>query len=148
MQVISSLLDLQAERFRDKNVLESFRESQNRVVSMALIHEELYKGKRTDTLDFSAYPQKLAENLFQTYSVKSKNIRLYTDLEKKAFFNMDIAVPLGIIVNELVSNSPKHAFHGRDNGEIQIILHREENGERKSYGTKSANFVLSISDNR
>ena len=74
LQVISSLLDLQAERFQDEKVLESFRESQNRVISMALIHEELYKGKGTDTLNFSAYLQKLAENLFQTYSLRSKGI--------------------------------------------------------------------------
>ena len=81
---------------------------------MSLIHEELYKGEGTDTLDFSAYLQKLAENLFQTYSLSSKNIRLYMDLEENAFFNMDTAVPLGIIVNELISNSLKHAFQGRE----------------------------------
>ena len=96
---------------------------------MALIHEELYKGEGTDKLNFSAYLQKLAENLFQTYSLSSKNIYLRMDLEENAFFDMDIAVPLGIIVNELISNSLKHAFPGRDEGEIQIKLLREENGE-------------------
>ncbi|HET8689688.1 MAG TPA: PAS domain S-box protein, partial [Methanosarcina sp.] len=72
LQVISSLLDLQAEKFQDKEVLEAFRESQSRVLSMSLIHEELYKGEGTDTLDFSTYISELAENLFQTYSLKSK----------------------------------------------------------------------------
>ncbi len=126
LQVISSLLDLQAEKFRDKKVLEAFRESQNRVLSMSLIHEELYKGGGTDTLDFSDYLQRLAENLFQTYSLSSKNICLYVDLEENAFFNMDTAVPLGIIVNELISNSLKHAFTEDEAGEIRIQLSREE----------------------
>ena len=73
LQVISSLLDLQAEQFNkveyinDSEVLEAFKESQDRVISMALIHEELYKGGGIDTLDFSPYLEKLIENLFLTY---------------------------------------------------------------------------------
>ena len=78
---------------------------------MALIHEELYKGEGTDTLDFSSYLEELAENLFQTYSLGNTDISLNMDLEENIFFDMDTAVPLGIIVNELVSNSLKHAFH-------------------------------------
>jgi PAS domain S-box-containing protein len=143
LQVISSLLNLQAERFRNKEVLEAFRESQDRVTSMSLIHEELYKGEKNDTLNFSAYLQKLAESLFQTYSLKSKNVRLCTDLEENTLFNMDIAVPLGIIVNELISNSLKHAFTEGKEGEIRIKLCREEQGNEmhKSF------FSLTISDN-
>ena len=129
LQVISSLLDLQADKFEDENVREAFRESQSRVVSMALIHEELYKEEGTDTLNFSEYLKKLAESLFQTYRLSSKNIHLNMDLEENTLFDMDTAVPLGIIVNELVSNSLKHAFPGRDKGEIRIELRREENGE-------------------
>jgi PAS domain S-box-containing protein len=146
LQVISSLLDLQAEKFRDKEVLEAFRESQSRVISMSLIHEELYKGEGTDKLDFSAYLQMLAKNLFHTYDLGSKNIRLYMDLAENAFFNMDIAVPLGIIVNELISNSLKHAFKGRDKGEIRIRLHRENVEECKIDGHKNTNFTLTVSD--
>ncbi|AAM04198.1 sensory transduction histidine kinase [Methanosarcina acetivorans C2A] len=142
LQVISSLLDLQAEKFRDKDVLEAFRESQSRVLSMSLIHEELYKGGETDTLDFSTYLEKLAENLFRTYSFRSKNICLSMNLEENAFFNMDIAVPLGIIVNELVSNSLKHAFTEKE-GDIRIRLCREESDCEMS---KSL-FSLTISDN-
>ena len=147
LQVISSLLDLQADKFDNPKVIEAFRESQNRVISMALIHEELYKGEETETLDFSAYIKELAENLFQTYSLSKKKIHLCMDLEENAFFDMDIAVPLGIIVNELVSNSLKHAFPGRDNGEIQIELHREENGENRKECNRYTSFVLTVSDN-
>jgi len=142
LQVISSLLDLQAETFQDKEVLEAFRESQNRVVSMSLIHEELYKGEGTDALDFSAYLRKLAEKLFQTYSLSGKNIHMYMDLEENTFFDMDIAVPLGIIVNELVSNSLKHAFPEKE-GEIRIQLRREE----KKNDVNRSFFSLIISDN-
>jgi two-component sensor histidine kinase len=75
------------------------------------------------------------------------------DMEENTFINMDTAVPLGIIVNELVSNSLKHAFSGRDRGEIRIKLHRDENGEfinreeSKSEVSKSTSFVLIVSDN-
>ena len=132
LQVISSLLDLQAEKFRnredikDSEVLEAFKESQDRVISMALIHEELYKGGGFETLNFSPYIEELADNLFHTYRLGNTDISLNMDLDENIFFDMDTAVPLGIIVNELVSNSFKHAFTGRDKGEIRIKLHREE----------------------
>ena len=147
LQVISSLLDLQADKFDNPKVIEAFRESQNRVISMALIHEELYKGEGTDTLDFSTYIRELAENLFQTYRLSSKNICLNMDLEENTFFDMDVAVPLGIIVNELVSNSLKHAFPGRDRGEIEIKLFREKTGKYEKEGYKVTSFVMSVSDN-
>ncbi|AKB48327.1 sensory transduction histidine kinase [Methanosarcina sp. Kolksee] len=143
LQVISSLLDLQAEKFDNPKVIEAFRESQNRVISMALIHEELYKGEGADTLNFSEYLKKLAENLFQTYRLYSKNLNLFTDLEENAFFNMDTAVPLGIIVNELVSNSLKHAFTEDQEGEVRIKLCREGTNDEIS---KSL-FSLTVSDN-
>ncbi|AKB31139.1 sensory transduction histidine kinase [Methanosarcina siciliae HI350] len=143
LQVISSLLDLQAEKFQNKDVMEAFRESQNRVTSMSLIHEELYKGGGNDTLNFSIYFKKLAESLFQTYSLKSKNLFLCMDLEDNTFFDMDIAVPLGIIVNELISNSLKHAFTEEEEGKIQIKLCREEKGNEMH---KSL-FSLIIADN-
>lgn len=69
------------------------------------------------------------------------------NLEEHAFFDMDVAVPLGIIVNELVSNSLKHAFSGRYRGEIQIELHRDENWENRKKGNRCTSFVLTVSDN-
>jgi len=151
LQVISSLLDLQAEQFmnresiKNSEVLEAFGNSQDRVISMALIHEELYKGGGFETLNFSPYIEELAKNLFQTYRVGNSDISLKIDLVENAFFDMDTAVPLGIIVNELVSNSLKYAFAGREKGEIQIKLHREEIGECKSEDCNTT-FVLIISD--
>lgn len=155
LQVISSLLDLQAEKFRykqdieDSDVLEAFKESQDRVISMALIHEELHKGDELDTLDFSSYIEKLANNLFLTYKLGNVDISLNMDLEERIIFDIDTAVPLGMIINELVSNSFKHAFSGRNEGKIQIKLHREEKGEYKKSIKEDCNttFILSISDN-
>jgi two-component sensor histidine kinase len=152
LQVISSLLDLQADQFRNQEcirnseVLEAFRESQDRVKSMALIHEELYKGGEFETLNISSYIEELAKSLLRTYRLGNTSTSLNMDMEKNLFFDMDIAVPLGIIVNELVSNSLKHAFTGRDKGEIQIKLHRDENGECKSEDSNPA-YVLSVLDN-
>ncbi len=156
LQVISSLLDLQADKFNNREcikyseVLEAFKESQDRVISMALIHEELYKGGGLEKLNFSPYIEELAENLFHTYNFGNTDINLKLNLEENVFFDMDVAVPLGMIINELVSNSFKHAFPGRSEGEIQIKLHREENGEYiKSINEncKSTTFALTISDN-
>jgi PAS domain S-box-containing protein len=158
LQVISSLLDLQAEKFsnreciEDSEVLEAFKESQNRVISMALIHEELYKGngfkgegfesEGFELLNFPLYIKKLADNLFHTYRLGNIAVSLNLDLEDNLFFDMDSAVPLGIIVNELVSNSLKHAFPGKDIGEIRINLCRER-GESDG----SNLFTLTVSDN-
>ena len=153
LQVISSLLDLQAEQFRVKEfiknseVLEAFRESQDRVISMALIHEELYKGGGFETLNFSPYIKELTENLYQTYSVGKNNISLKLDLEENTYLDMDIAVPLGIIVNEFVSNSLKHAFPTGNEGEIRIELHREKNEECITNDEDCTTFVLTVSDN-
>ena len=160
LQVISSLLDLQAEKFKnrecveDSEVLNSFRESQDRVMSIALIHEELHEGRGNDTLNFSPYLKRLVKNLFQTYRVGNISTSLNIELEEDIFFDMDIAVPLGIIINELVSNSLKYAFPGKDKGEIQIKLCREESAEyisivqgSKKEVFKGTNFVLSVSDN-
>lgn len=155
LQVISSLLDLQAEQFRNRNdirdseVLKAFRESQDRVISMALIHEELYKGEKFETLNFSPYIKELANTLFQTYSLGYTEISLKMDLEENLFFDIDTAVPLGMIVNELVSNSLKHAFPDRDKGEIRIKLNRDKNEECAKSITgacKSTNFTLTVSD--
>ncbi len=123
LQVISSLLDLQAEKFNnrgcieDSEIFEAFKESQDRVISMALIHEELYKGGGPDTLNFSSYVKELTKNLFQTYRLGNASTSLNMDLEENIFLDMDTAVPLGIIINELVSNSLKYAFADRDKGE-------------------------------
>jgi two-component sensor histidine kinase len=157
LQVISSLLSLEADHFTDKKVKESFQESQNRVISMSLIHEELYRTEETgdvETFDFKAYIQKLANELFSSCIVGDEEISLKLDIEK-IFFGMDSGIPLGIIINELVSNSLKHAFKERKSGQIQISLHRRDNSGIESKAKTSAipeipeekEFLLIVSDN-
>lgn len=157
LQVISSLLDLQAEKFNhrkcieDAEVLDAFRESKDRVMSIALIHEELHEGESDNALDFSLYLQRLIENLFKTYRVGNTEINLDTNLEGNIFFDMDIAVPLGMIVNELISNSLKYAFPDRENGNIKIKLSGERAGSESDNKEQPAEefirYTLVVSDN-
>jgi len=161
LQVISSLLDLQIEKFshldicRAPEVIEAFRESQNRVISMALIHEELYKGDNIDTLDFAAYLRKLTADLFSLYNPGNKDVNLKLDLEQ-VDLDMDTAIPLGIVVNELISNSFKHAFPAGRKGEIEVNLSRTENSASKIASSvsdknfkekNSFDYILKVSDN-
>ena len=129
-------------------------------MSIALIHEELHEGRGTDTLNFSPYLERLVKNLFQTYRLGNASTSLNIELEENIFFDMDIAVPLGIIINELVSNSLKYAFPGKDKGDNsdqtlqgrirriykQQSLYRNSSGSKKE-GFKGTNFILSVSDN-
>ena len=156
LQVITSLLDLQAEQFsnrgcvEDSEILEAFRVSQDRVISMSLIHEELHEGGEIDTLNFSPYLERLVQNLLRTYSLGDTEISLNMDLEENVFFDMDTAVPLGLVVNELVSNSLKYAFPGRIKGKIQIKLFK--NKDRSELNnvdeklTEGTGYTLIISD--
>lgn len=153
LQVISSLLSLEAEKFSDRKMLDAFQESQNRVASMALIHEELYRGKDIDTLDFAAYLRKLTADLLNSYRVGNDNISLKLDLEQ-AHFDMDTSIPLGIIVNELVSNSLKHAFPAGEGCEIHICLHRTEKPASRAQHSvedmdceRDFDYILTVSDN-
>lgn len=158
LQIVSSLLDLQAEQFSDRKVIEAFRESENRIVSMSLIHEELYESGNLDILDFSSYIRKLIDDLCRSYSTESSSIRVNLDVET-VFFGVDLAVSLGIIINELFTNSLKYAFSPGKGGEISISLLREDAREQdqlpeaiseKVFFTASEdseNFTLIFADN-
>jgi PAS domain S-box-containing protein len=128
LQIVSSLLDLQAEQFSDKKVIEAFRESENRIISMSLIHEELYESGNLDILDFSSYIHKLIADLLNSYSTKSSAIRVNLNVGKVCI-SVDTAVSLGIIINELFTNSIKYAFPQGKGGEINVELFGEGTGE-------------------
>src|SRR5439155_7728714 len=109
MQVICSLLNLQSGYVRDPEALALFRESESRIRSMAMIHEKLYRSDSLSRVDFSEYLASLSSLLFATYVANPSAVRLGTQLDH-VFLDIDTAVPLGLIVNELVSNSLKYAY--------------------------------------
>ena len=126
LQVISSILNLQSSYVKDQMTLDILRESQNRIKAMSFIHESLYRSDDFSFVNFSNYINSLSSNLVQTYIIKHANINLELDLGD-VNLNLDQAIPCGLIINELVSNSIKYAFPFNRNGKIQIELIKQGN---------------------
>jgi signal transduction histidine kinase len=127
LQVICSLLNSQSASTQDKRVRELFATSQNRVRSMALIHEQLYQSKNLATIDVAEYIRRLALNLFRSHGIDPDVIALTLDLEDVEL-PIDAAVPCGLIINELISNSLEHAFPPGKEGEIRVRLRCDPHG--------------------
>lgn len=122
LQIISSLLNLQARSIVHPDALTAFKDSQSRVRSMALIHEKLYQARDLARIDFGAYVRELAAYLLRAYQKNDAPIRLHIDIHD-IFLSIETAVPCGLIISELVSNALKHAFNaGRKTGAIEISL--------------------------
>ena len=121
LQVISSLIDLQAERLPDKAMRALFRDTRDRVRSMALVHEKLYQSADLAHTELGAYIRNVMKELFQAHGEVSSRIRLHMELEP-VFLPIDMAIPCGLILNEMATNSLKHAFVGRPQGSIEIHL--------------------------
>ena len=143
LQVISSLLDLESDKFEEEEVTEAFKESQNRVISMALVHEELYRSQDMESIDFSDYLMKLVNELSYSYSVNKECIKVKMNVDT-TFLDMDTAIPLGMIVNELVSNSFKHAFKQREEGEIYVDLSLKDGDLRLTVRDNGVGFPENI----
>lgn len=138
MQVISSLLSLQAKQFKDEKYTQMLTESKNRIKSMMLIHEKLYKYKDMARIDFNEYIKNLINDLFNSYGINKSRIKVTTDID--ASLALDEGVTCGLIINEIITNSIKHAFGKDRSGEIKIVFKElKSNGQRK--------FNLVISDN-
>jgi len=119
LQVISSLLNLQAATVVDGKTLEQLRESQNRIRSMALIHERLYQSGNLARIDFGEYVRSLVGFLARTYSMST--VRIVVNVQS-IDLPVNTAIPCGLIINELVSNALKYAFPGGREGEVNIDL--------------------------
>lgn len=121
MQIISSILNLQSSYTTDGNILNLLRESQNRIKTMAYIHESLYQNKTFSSINFNEYLTQLISNIIHSYSVSPDKTQLRVNCEK-TILNLDVSIPLGLIINELITNSIKHAFPDSSKGIISINL--------------------------
>ncbi|MEW6113015.1 MAG: PAS domain S-box protein [Thermodesulfobacteriota bacterium] len=121
LQVVSSLLRLQSRHIGDEHSLEMLKETQSRVVSMALVHEVLYQSKNLERIEVSRYIQHLVRSLFNLYGAGRDRIMLNIDVAR-IYCGIDTAIPFGLIVNELVTNALKHAFPGDRTGEVLVGL--------------------------
>lgn len=128
LQVISSLLKLQSQYIEDKHYVDILKESQNRIKSMSLIHEMLYQSKHLSKINFKEYIRTLANYLLRSCWDSPRKIALKIDSEN-VYLPVDNAIPCGLIINELVSNSLKHAYPDGKEGEIKIALHSVNEGD-------------------
>ncbi|BBL69164.1 hypothetical protein MchiMG62_23450 [Methanoculleus chikugoensis] len=123
MQVISSLLSLQGRLIENSAARECIRESVNRVKSLALVHESLYRSESLAVVDIGAYARRFADDLVQSYALQA-HVSVTVETAEAITFSGDTAIPLGLILNELISNSLRHGFAGRDRGAIAIRIAR------------------------
>jgi PAS domain S-box-containing protein len=139
MQIISSLLNLQAGYVTDKGTRDILAECQNRIKSIALIHEKIYHSKELSRIDFGQYIRSLATHLVKSYQTRTRDVSLKIKADR-VYLEIDTAIPCGLIVNELVSNSFRHAFpldSSQQKGEVRIQLTSGQKGT----------ITLSVSDN-
>jgi len=135
LQVISSLLNLQSKYIEDPSALEAIKEGRNRVNSMSLIHQHLYGRENLSKIDVGLYLEKLSDSLFQSYNINRDRVHLITEVDS-IMLDIDILIPLGLILNELISNALKHAFPNNREGNVRVVIKRQE-----------ANIVLEVNDN-
>lgn len=128
LQVIISLLRLQSRGIKDQKILTMFKESQDRINSMALVHEKIYYSKDLANIRLRDYVNDLASDLFKSYNLSSGNIELKMEIEDIPI-GIDTSIPCGLIINELLSNSLKHAFPENRKGEIKIEIRSAKESE-------------------
>jgi two-component sensor histidine kinase len=125
MQIISSLLNHQASTLSDPVLREAFRASQGRIKSIALIHEKLYRSGDLSRIDFADYIQSLVVHLFHVHQVDLTRVQYVLDLEPMDL-DVNISIPLGLIVNELVLNAIRHGFSHQRTGEVVVRLAKND----------------------
>jgi two-component system, sensor histidine kinase PdtaS len=122
LQIVASMLRLQTHHVQDPRVTAVFQDSQNRIRAMALVHEQLYRSHDLTRIDAGAYLRSIASSVLRQYAVVSRSITLQCEAAPDVTLDIDVGIPLGLIVAELVSNSAKHAFPGDRSGSISVTL--------------------------
>ena len=136
LQTVSSLLSLQCRNIEDPNVKSLIKSSQNRVISMAMVHEMLYMREDLSKIEYKPYVQELSEYLVKSIKGVDNNIKLRIDVPDIKL-GIDTAIPLGLLINEAITNALKYGFTEDEEGEINIELMKGQNSD----------FVLNIGDN-
>lgn len=135
LQVISSLLDIQSQTLQDADAAAALKESKQRVQSMAVIHQNLYQGQSIQEIELQTYIQNLAQHLFSSYNTQQSAIQFHTDIEPLQL-HTDTVIPIGMILNELISNALKYAFTDLEAGEIKVTMKKQD-----------AHLLLQVQDN-
>jgi len=133
LQIISSLLNLQSDNTTDEKFLAMIRESKNRIMSMALIHEMLYVTKNLSQINIYAYITKLCNSVYQSFQTKESSISFDYNIDEDLYFEIDNMIPIGLILNEILSNSFKYAFPEKKG---IIHIHFQKNGDKYCMITK------------
>jgi two-component sensor histidine kinase len=141
LQVISSLLNLQSEKITQPEFLATFVESKNRIRAMALVHEKLYQSKNLSLIDFSEYLHSFSTYMNSSYNLSPDKVKMHVNTNLKShFFKIDTAIPCGLILNELISNSCKYAFPKNRKGNIYLNFGIEKELEHTNQ------YILEVAD--
>ncbi|MBN1798625.1 MAG: PAS domain S-box protein [Spirochaetales bacterium] len=135
LQIISSLMNLQLHSIPDESTIKIFKQCESRIKAMALIHEKLYQSEDIEKIDFKEYLKSFIFHVIHSHRLDHTKVKIKLQVQH-VFLNIDIAIPCGLIFNELITNAIKHAFSQKREGLIQISLHSEEE-----------NYILVVSDN-
>jgi two-component sensor histidine kinase len=141
LQLVSSLLTLQGQSITDDIALRAINEGKSRVRSMALIHQDLYQTDNITSVSAQTYFLKLCNELFDTYNIKKDQIKLITHIEP-LYLDVDTLIPIGLIINELITNALKYAFKGIEKGTIEISLKEEKNVLRLNVNDNGVGYDL------
>lgn len=135
LQIVSSMLHLQGRHIQDPLTLAALRDSRNRVNSMALIHQSLYREDHLKGINAKSYIDALTQSLATSYRLDARRMQISSNVEPM-LLDVDTAIPLGLITNELVTNAIKYAFNGQESGEIEVELHQQ-----------NESLILAVQDN-
>jgi PAS domain S-box-containing protein len=135
LQIISSLFNLQMKKITDAKTRAELNATRNRIRSMALIHAKLYQSKNLSQINFAEYIEEFSRQLRSLFNVSPKKVKLVLDIDA-VYLDVDVAIPFGMIVNELLTNALKYAFPDERSGKIRVVLRSE-----------AAATVLSVEDN-